>query len=452
METEKKTHSFFLRERKDLLLEALFHSFWENLKPGTVLNTPGHEQIRILSPGIWNRGKEPDFRSGNILFRGKELHGDIMLHENASDYIKNGHLFQSSCTDVILHVFTRDDVQRSGKGSNSSMSHILECILPREILFSREFSGERCRFFPCMSKNGLREFFLEAGREHLQQKSLVILEEMIRDGIEKTFGKTLLLASGNKYNKEAFRELCRRLHEYEKEYFHKHYKTLLWGESSLLPDVANSGLPEENRALARKLWDDFWLLRKSSREKIPWNTGRIRPFNFPERRIAMLCGFFDKFTVSPLESFADELLRLGGTNFLRKMKKELLLSDPFWDRHCSFHSLPMKQKASILGPGQAETLLFDAIIPSLLALGKLRGNAPLERAASSLTEELGPRKDLPQFRKALAKWFPGRDGVEKIFDNGCLTQGVLYMSSTFCTEMENTSDCLHCPLQELQKQ
>ena len=452
METEKKTHSFFLQRSRDLLLEALFHSFWESLEPGTELNTPDHEQIRILFPGIWNGGKEPDFRSGRVLFRGRELCGDIVLHENASDYIKNGHLFQGSCSDVILHVFTRDDVLRSASNPNSSMSHILECIVPRETLFARNSSGKRCRFFPCMSRERIRDFFLEAGREHLQQKSIAILEDMIGSGVEKTFGKTLLLASGNKYNKENFHELCRRVHEYEKEFFRAHYKALLWGESSLLPDAANTDLPPENRAAARTLWDEFWLLRKSSREKIPWNRTRIRPFNSPERRIAMLCAFFDKFSVSPLEHFASELLRLGGKSFLRQMKSELLLSDPFWDLHCSFYSMPMKHKASILGPGQAETLLFDAIIPSLLALGKLRNDSRLEQAASTLTEELGPRKDLPQFWDALEKWFPGREGIEELFDNGCRTQGVLYMRNTFCTGTEKNSACLCCTLPELQKQ
>ena len=447
METEKKTRSFFLQKNRNLLLEALFHSFWESLKPGSELNTPDQGRIRILHPGVWNGGREPDFRAGRILFRGRELEGDIVLHENASDYIKSGYLARGDCSDVILHAFIHDDIPRVPGKENSSMSHILECHIPYEILVSGKPESGRCRIFPCMSHDMIRDFFLEAGREHLQRKSITILEDMIHYGTEKAFCKILLQASGNKYNKAAFSELWNRINEYERECFRENYKTILWGESSLLPDISRTGLPPENRLLVQELWEKFWGVRQSSQEKILWKTHRIRPFNSPERRIAMICAFFDKFTVAGLDYFAAQLLESGGKAFLRKMKKELILSDPFWDRHCNFRTGPMQYKAAVLGSKQAETLLTDAVIPALLALGKLHGNPALETAGASLTEELPPRRDLPQFRETLKNWFPGRESVEKIFENGCMTQGLLYMAERCGKNCDK--ECSACPLAEL---
>lgn len=443
METVKKTHSFFLKRKKDLLCEALFHSFWECLKEGTELNTPYHERVRILSPGIWNGGKEPDFRSARILFQGKIFEGDVILHEKASDYIRNGHLSRGCCSDVIAHVFTLDDIQRPAEKKDGPTSHILECIVPRELLFSTDQKqDEHCRIFRCMSDEGIREFFLDAGHERLQQKSIAVLEDMIRSGTEKAFCKVLLSSAGSSHNSEAFAELYRRVSEYPGECFKTHYRALLWGESSLLPDPVKTPMPEENCILVRSLWDEFWSIRNSSREKIIWKHHSIRPFNSPERRIAMICAFFDKFSISPMEYFAEILHKNGGRAFIRRMKKELTLSDHFWDRHCNFRTGPMDHPASILGKNQAETLLTDAMIPSLLALGKLKDDPVLEREASLLTEYLPPRKDPAEIRRAFREWFPGRPDMEKIFDNACMTQAVLYVLHNFCTKETNCADCI----------
>ena len=107
----------------------------------------------------------------------------------------------------------------------------------------------------------------------------------------------------------------------------------------------------------------------------------------------------------------------------------------------------MQYKAAVLGSKQAETLLTDAVIPALLALGKLHGNPALETAGASLTEELPPRRDLPQFRETLKNWFPGRESVEKIFENGCMTQGLLYMAERCGKNCDK--ECSACPLAEL---
>ena len=441
MENENKTDSFVIHD-PEALYEADFQARWDLLADGAVLTESNGSRVEILSRGEWNHEAGPDFRNAKIRYRGKILHGDIELHRKSSDYIRHGHLADAAYDNVILHVVEEDDL--SGREEGSAMAHIPVCRLSPDMLARRSGSICRCRIIPYMHREQLRQFFTDAGMERIQAKSSAVLETLIRSGSGPAFRQVLFRAAGYKRNQDGFNELLRRLEQYPPEVFQAHFEALLWGESTLLPDPAEKELPEPVRDRIRLLWDEFWSLRLTAADPIPWKRDSVRPLNSPERRIAMLAEFLRQFSADPLPALADELRKQNPEQLVKKLRRQLNFSDPFWDLHCSWHSDELARKAAVLGSERAETLLIDVIAPSLLAYAKLNNDQTLENKALALPLLIKPQKNNRVFKNAVRRWFPENDPRLDIFDNAAAVQGCLHIHRKYCAD--TAGDCVSCLL------
>ncbi|MBO4633201.1 MAG: DUF2851 family protein [Lentisphaeria bacterium] len=440
-ENENKMESFILRDPSPMY-ESVLQSHWDNLSDGVILTDTEGRKIEIISRGEWNHEAGPDFRNAKIRYLGKIVRGDIELHRRSSDYIRHGHLADAAYSNVILHVVEGNDWEGGAEGKTPA--DIPVCCLAPEILERQSGSICRCRIFPYMAPDILCRFFTDAGQERIQEKSSVILETLIKSGTGAAFRQALFRAAGYKRNQDVFLELLKRLEQYPLEVFQEHFEALLWGESSLLPDPAKADLPEEVRKYIRGLWDEFWSFRLTAVEPLHWNRDSVRPLNSPERRIAMLTVFLRKFTIDPLPSLAEKFSRSHPGAFVKELRKELNLSDPFWDRHCSFYAETLERKNAVLGADRAETLLIDVIVPSLLAYSKLHGGLLPESKAALLPLQIHALKDNRVFKNAMRRWLPEHDPRIESFDNSAMVQGCLHVYKKYCAE--TAGDCASCLL------
>ena len=250
---ENKSNSFVLHD-PEAVSEAAFQACWDHLADNAVLTDVDGAKIQIISRGEWNHGPGPDFRNAKIRCHGQIVRGDIELHRRSSDYIRHGHLADAAYDQVILHVVEENDL--SGQQA-AAMAHIPLCCVSPARLRRRAGTACRCRIFPYMPEDQLRRFFVDAGMERIGRKSISVLETLIRSGSGAAFRQVLFRAAGYKRNQEQFLELLRRTEPYPQEVFDAHFEALLWGESSLLPDPADPGLPREVRDRVRQLWDEF---------------------------------------------------------------------------------------------------------------------------------------------------------------------------------------------------
>ncbi|MBQ9337378.1 MAG: DUF2851 family protein [Lentisphaeria bacterium] len=443
MQTEKTNISDSFRIRDpEAVYEAEFQSRWDALSDGAVLTDTEGNRIQILSRGEWNHEAGPDFRNARILLHGQVIRGDIELHRKTSDYIRHGHLADAAYGNVILHVVEDDDL--AGNGGEGALAHIPVCRISPQSLIRRAGSACRCRIFPYMCEPQLEQFFTDAGLERLLFKSSAVLEELIRSGTGPAFRRALFRAAGYKRNQEAFLELFRRLETYPPEVFAEHFEALLWGESSLLPDPANTDLSKEVRREIRRLWDEFWAFRPEARGPIQWKRDAVRPLNSPERRIAMLAAFIREFTPDPLPGLAASLASEPPEQFLKTLRKRLNFTDPFWDRHCSFHTPELTRRAAVLGADRAETLLIDVFTPALWAYARLEPGRLPENTVRSLPLLIGARKDNRVFKNAIRRWLPENDPRAAVFKHAAAVQGCLHIYRHYCAAAGH--DCSSCLL------
>jgi len=440
-ENENIPDSFVLRD-PEAVYEAAFQSYWDQLADGAVLTDTAGARLQILSRGEWNHEAGPDFLHAKIRYHDRILYGDIELHRKSSDYIRHGHLADAAYDNVILHVVEEDDL--AGHDGARALAHIPLCRVSPRSLQRRSAANCRCRIFPYMCREQLRLFFTDAGLERVQAKSTAVLETLIKSGSGAAFRQVLFRAAGYKRNQDSFLELLVRLEAYPPEVFDAHFEALLWGESSLLPDPADPDLPEEIRRQVRVLWEEYWSLRQSAAGPIPWKRDAVRPLNSPERRIAMLVRFMRTFSTDPLPSLAKRLAATTPERFLAELRRELKLSDSFWDRHCTFRAGELAHPAAVLGSDRAEILLIDVFAPALLAYAKLNGAILPEAKAAALPQFIHAAKNNRVFKNAVRRWLPEDDPRLDIFDNAAAVQGCLHIYKQYCSDC--AGDCTACLL------
>ncbi|OQA86956.1 MAG: hypothetical protein BWY31_01000 [Lentisphaerae bacterium ADurb.Bin242] len=432
--------SFRIRE-PEALYEMQMQALWDKLPNGTRLTLTDNSRMKVVSRGEWNREAGPDFRNAALEIHGKLLHGDIELHRKSSDYIRHGHAADSAYSGVILHVVAEDDLA----GSTGSPAAHLPVFRMKPETFAGNVSGScDCRIFPYLDEERLRAFFTDAGMERLREKAAETLGNMISGGAEYAFRERLFRFAGSKQNRDSFLELLKRFEQYSPEARSRHFKAVLWGESGLLPDPASEKLPPENAGEAKSLWNEFWPLRREARPDIPWRRDSVRPANSPERRIALLCVFLEKFTLNPLPGFVSALKRQSPGQFIRTTGKALLLSDPFWDSRWSFRSRPLEKRVSVLGAERAATLLTDVIAPSLLAHAELHSDGSLGKKARELFLFLPAQPDNRVVKNALKRWFPPGARNPALFQNAAMGQGCLHIYKKYCAK--KAGDCSSCLL------
>lgn len=89
--------------------------------PTPFLQSPQGSPIRVISPGLWNRGPGPDFRGAQILdAEGRSRRGDVELHLQARSWLQHGHDTDPAYGNLLLHVV--EWVDRTEPRSRASTS------------------------------------------------------------------------------------------------------------------------------------------------------------------------------------------------------------------------------------------------------------------------------------------------------------------------------------------
>ncbi len=84
---------------------ALQRRWAESRWPAPFLQSPYGGMVRVISPGVWNRGPGPDFRGAQILdVEGRARRGDVELHLEPRAWLQHGHADDPAYHGLLLHV------------------------------------------------------------------------------------------------------------------------------------------------------------------------------------------------------------------------------------------------------------------------------------------------------------------------------------------------------------
>lgn len=357
------------------------------------MTTNDGRRIRVLDPGLLNTDAGPDFFNAKVQINGQTWVGNIEIHVRATDWRRHGHDTDKAYDSVILHVVTKDDapVYRS---NGERIPQLVLDVSPR---FNESYDSlvNARNELPCAAHLAqvphivVTEWIegLAFERLHTKTERLHNLLSQFHGSWEDVCYTTLARNLGFGINNDAFERLAQRA---PLRLLNKHSDSLLqieaflFGQAGLLTDGITG-----NDAYCRQLRSEYdFLANKFSLTHLEpeiWKTFRIRPQNFPFRRIAMLAQY-----VHGGFKLMSNLLSAPDEKAIRDLFSVTLTG--YWANHFSF-SKPVPTPSRALGERSIDIILINTVAPLFYAHGETTGNYALTDKAIDLLESLRPEKN-----------------------------------------------------------
>lgn len=360
------------------------HRLWRSEE--MVTNTG--KKVRVVDPGLLNTDAGPDFFNAKIEIDGHMWVGNVEMHYRATDWKRHHHDSDKAYDSVILHVVAKDDAPvRRTNGE----------LIPQLVLeVSPQFNADYASLVgatievPCATKikqvphltivewvEGLAFERLHGKVERIHQ-----LLDSFNGSWEDVCYVTLARNFGFGINNDAFERLARRT---PLRLLGKHsdsvlqIEALLFGQAGML-DAQKPGMDSYYNQLCTEyafLSNKFQL---TPMEKESWKLFRIRPQNFPYRRIAMLAKFIEGGF-----RMMNRILEAEGEKEMRALF-EVELSG-YWTKHYTFGK-PNERATATLSRSSIDIILINTVAPLLYAYGELTGNYEMTDKAIKLLEDL----------------------------------------------------------------
>lgn len=360
------------------------HRLWRS--EDMVTNTG--KKVRVVDPGLLNTDAGPDFFNAKIEIDGHMWVGNVEMHYRATDWKRHRHDSDKAYDSVILHVVAKDDAPvRRTNGE----------LIPQLVLeVSPQFNADYASLVgatievPCAEKikqvphltivewvEGLAFERLHGKVERIHQ-----LLDSFNGSWEDVCYVTLARNFGFGINNDAFERLARRT---PLRLLGKHsdsvlqIEALLFGQAGML-DAQKQGMDSYYNQLCTEyafLSNKFQL---TPMEKESWKLFRIRPQNFPYRRIAMLAQFIEGGF-----RMMNRILDAEGEKEMRALF-EVELSG-YWTKHYTFGK-PNERATATLSRSSIDIILINTVAPLLYAYGELTGNYEMTDKAIKLLEDL----------------------------------------------------------------
>ncbi len=392
--------------------------------------------IEIIEKGYKNSDEGPDFALAKIKVDNLIWVGSVEIHLATSGWLQHSHQHHPAYNNVILHVVYEHDegINTITKQGNTIPVLALKGLISNELIVKGNLLFQNIGIVPC--SNFVKEiepivFNATLARtlsHRLQRKSellLATLENNLNDWEETTY-QLIAQHFGMKVNNEAFARLAENL---PLKLLLKTSENLVTTEALLfgmagfleyeIQDDYHQKLKKEYIFLKHK----YGLDRQLQLEE--WKHLRLRPYNFPELRIAQLAALYYKNG-----QLHAKLIDLQSINDIKSIFKSPI--SHYWHSSYGFGK-SFENHTKGLGDLALDNLLINVVATLLVAFSKYRNdNSYLERAVE-LLESIHAENN-----KITRIWQEYGKKPANAFDS----QAMIELFNTFCINKA----CLSCQI------
>ena len=443
--------------------ESLLVDIWQHQLAGRVdMLTAEGEPVKIIYPGRLNTDRGADLLDAVIVIGNRLLLGDVEVHVKSSNWWAHRHHQDPVYNSVILHIVLIRDTAAATRLQNDAEVPTLDLIryLEREgdlqniSRYARKKPAITC--LNLVAKIGVSkvgELLDIAGEQRFLAKAIAFQEELTRMEASQVLYQGIMGALGYAKNKAAFLELSRRLpysilqsvikSELSDEECLARQQALLLGTAGLLPSQSSSRFSKA---------DDIWveILEKAwanscqteAMLESDWCMCKIRPNNFPTRRIAAMSYLMLRYRGKQMSYEVISKVRKAsseeGCCELEKMLR--VTADGYWASHCDFGKESRLVTSALIGSRRAADIVVNVVLPFTFARGKLESQPELAQKALELYYRY-PRLATNALEKHMRKQFGLGDNM---VNSARQQQGLLHIYKTMCSQ----GKCYCCPVGE----
>lgn len=415
------------------LNEEFLHYIWRfRLLNKRMLCCSNGAVLQVIHPGTLNTNAGPDFSFAQLCVGGDTWLGNIEIHVRASDWLLHRHHLDPSYDTVILHVVYEDDFAIYRTDGTLIPVLSLKGLLPELQLATYAGLLEARSAFPCARQigtigHGVISAMLERMiRARFEEKSAMVAEKSLlnQSHWNETFYYLLLRNFGFKVNAVPFELLADAL---PARLILRHrdnplqIEAFLFGQAGFLEDNFTDAYPLQLKA------EYFFLKKKYALQplsKSVWHYLRMRPQNFPARRIAQLAAL-----LSGKHHFLPQILE----NMPLKELKSLFRPQEvniYWETHHHFDRA-VKKNVLKFGERSVDNLIINTVCLALYSYGQAFGQQKyMDRAMTLL-------KEIPAERNSILNEYV-KNGLR--INSAYFSQAVLQLNKSYC----NQKKCLNC--------
>jgi len=430
--------------------EVHLQRFWlkYGLKCRDIKSMAG-SKIEVLSVGTLNHDAGPDFKDAVIKVDDQVICGDVEIHLDSSGWYAHKHASDPAYNRVILHVVseqTSDELYVKREDGVKVHQILLDCDDKNEDT-PKSLPLHEMDKVNCLLRREKAPVILsginKAAELRFDEKVAQLQEDLLWTSWEQLIFIRICEALGYSKNQKPFRKLAERLH-FDKirqimqwvpeEVALDRCAALLFGTAGLLKDAhIESFLDQSSLHKLANLWDHFQhTIQVKPMYAHEWQFFRLRPHNFPTRRIAGLAILLHRFKNI---GFIDSFTRLIQSH---SSKKKLLsnLYSAISVPDCIYLKSPDvpsdKSKPALIGRDRAKDIVVNIVLPVMYLYfetskeGQLR-NTVLEcyRLSPKLSENVIVRAMCEQLNADY-------DADLALNDSAYRQQGLLYLYKNYC--------------------
>jgi hypothetical protein len=374
------------------MTEDFLHYLWRfvRLKPGPWVSTTGNT-IALIHPGFLNSDSGPDFSTAQISINGRTWAGNLEIHLRASDWFRHKHQHDPAYNGIILHVVYDDDKAVFCENGQGPETLCLRGLIDEQLYwnFEQKLRSKKpiicAHFFKETASIRKVQMLERCGVSRLQKKAeeLEIIWQELHGNWEAILYRIQAKALGAKVNGPAMEVLSRIVPwSLWKKYIDRpqSLQALFLGMASLL---------NSNDAVGAALGKEFeYLKHKHQLEPMEWSIwkyARMRPANFPERRIIQLTKLLAS-NVAWIKMIRNESRQeFDGLNWPPL--------DLYWDTHYRLakknnRSMGVKWSVSL-----QNQLYINVLVPLIVLYGLKSGKNNWQNRALSILEQLPPESN-----------------------------------------------------------
>lgn len=415
------------------------------------LETTTGETIHVIHPGRFSHGQAGDFQDAVLLIDGRKIYGNIEAHVRSSQWYSHKHHLNPKYNSTILHITYQQDKQVPTTLHNGLIipTIALEVLLAKHRINSiPELNTRVQRTFECQhlgryrKNKQLLDILAVAGTERLRAKVNSFLQALRQQEPDQVLFAGICRSLGYSQNSHTFEKLASKIQLSLLEQFKGHtmQQALLLGTAGLLPSQRFRQIPLLAHQRIIKELEQNWKISglKDSMNETEWCFFRVRPANFPTRRIAALSNFLEKYRESGLMNgivspFSRALIEI---NYRQLIHNLIIPQDGYWANHCDFN-VTMLKSCALIGHNKAADILLNTVLPFVYAWSKNTNEFKLECDIEKLYHRLPRSKD-----NELTSYMKRQLKITNIYYSACHQQGLLYIFKNYC----RFRDCNHCPI------
>lgn len=433
------------------------------------LNAIDGREIRILKQGIWNHEEGPDFMHAEVEINGKLHVGDIEIHVKSSEWYTHKHHLNSRYNRVVLHVVLYNDDfnlrTRLQNGKRISTLELLKWIdapigdLYDETKQTETDTANFCRVTGNrLNIDSLKSTFESLGTERFLEKADAIRLLRTRLDFEQILYEGIMEALGYSQNSKPLRELAQRVPFADLDHKSEHeIQAILFGVAGLLPSQSEKPIPSHVKddpfiVTLETLWEISEQAKRSDRmNATKWQFGRIRPYNYPTRRIAAISQLIFRSKGSLMLYFlpiCEKAANVDTPKLLRTIKNELLSRltlEPtdYWETHANFGK-GGTQKAKLIGEDRALDIIVNKILPVAYIWAVESESRKLQNAILNLYSNYTKTQENSIIRQVGQQIFTDAQPMKLIKPTAQIQQGIIRLYKNYCADQL----CDLCPIFE----